>query len=217
MQAIDAWVLGLSVHQLYYLIAGVSFVEAIFPIIPGDVVVAFLAFLAARGGGAWLPATLWICGGTIAGNSVVWWFGRRYGAKWLAHQARRFKVVRSEEQAEATELKLEAAYRKHGWVALLVARFVPGVRAFAPVAAGAMKIPFLQTFLVLFLSSLVWYGGIAWLAFRVGTDWEAVKASIETFARDAGLVGLGAAVILGLVGWWLWRRRKAKNSVKPTA
>ena len=67
----------------------------------------------------------------------------------------------------------------------------------------------------LFLSSLVWYGGIAWLAFRVGTDWESVKASIETFARDAGIVGLIAAVIAAAIGWWLWRRRK--NSAKPLA
>jgi len=215
MQALDAWVLGLSVHQLYWLVAFVSFVEGIFPVIPGDVVVAFLAFLAARGGGAWIPATLWICGGTIAGNSVVWWLGRRYGAKWLTHQMRRFKIVRSEEAAEATEQRIEQAYAKHGWVALLVARFVPGVRAFAPAAAGALRVPFIQTFLVLFLSSLVWYGGIAWLAFRVGTDWESVKASIETFARDAGIVGLVAALVFAVVGWWLWRRRK--NSAKPVA
>jgi membrane protein DedA with SNARE-associated domain len=214
MQALDAWVLGLSVLQLYWLVASVSFVEGIFPVLPGDVVVAFLSFLAARGGGSWIPATLWICGGTIAGNSVVWWLGRRYGAKWLAHQMRRFKVVRSEEAAEATEQRIEMAYAKHGWVALLVARFVPGVRAFAPAAAGALQVPFAQTFLVLFLSSLIWYGAIAWLAFRVGTDWESVKASIELFAREAGIVGLGLAVVLGLGAWWWWRRRRPS---KPPA
>jgi membrane protein DedA with SNARE-associated domain len=215
MQSLDAWVLGLSVLQLYWLVASVSFVEGIFPVLPGDVVVAFLSFLAARGGGSWIPATLWICGGTIAGNSVVWWLGRRYGAKWLAHQMRRFKVVRSEEAAEATEHRIEVAYAKHGWVALLVARFVPGVRAFAPAAAGALRVPFAQAFLVLFLSSLIWYGAIAWLAFRVGSDWESVKASIELFAREAGLVGLVAALVLGIGAWWLWRRRK--RSANPPA
>lgn len=208
MDGLTAWVNGLSLGALYALVTTVSLVEGIFPIIPGDVAAAFLAFLAARAGGTWLSATLWISFGNLGGNVIGWWLGRRYGAEWLAHQMRRFKLVRSEEQAEAAEKRIEDAYAKYGWLALLVSKFVPGVRAMAPIAAGALRVPLWQTVIVLFCASAVWYGGIAWLAFRVGTDWESVKAAIEEFVREVGYFGLIGTLVLILGGLWYWRHRR---------
>jgi membrane protein DedA with SNARE-associated domain len=209
MEGLTAWVNGLSLGALYALVTGVSLVEGIFPIIPGDVAAAFLAFLAARAGGTWAVTTLWIATGNIAGNVIGWWLGRKYGAEWLAHQMKRFKLVRSEEQAEAAEKKIEDAYAKYGWLALLVSKFVPGVRAMAPIAAGAMRVPLWQTVVVLFFASVVWYGGIAWIAFRVGADWEMVKASMGEFVKDVGYVGLIAGLFAILGALWWWRRRRA--------
>lgn len=205
---------GLPVSGLYLLIAFVSFVEGIIPPVPGDVAAAFLAFIAARAGGAWVPTTIAVCAGSVGGSCVVWWLGRRYGTHWLAHQMARFKLTKSEEAAEATEHKIEDAYAKYGWIALFASRFIPGVRAMAPAAAGALRVPLWETILVLSASSLIWYGAVTWIAFRVGSDWESVRAAIEAFGRDAGIAGtlLGAGVALGLV-WW-WRRRRRRNSPK---
>ena len=157
-------------------------------------------------------ATLWIVGGNLGGNVIGWYLGRRYGAEWLTKKMRRFHLSRSSEAAEAAEKRIEAAYAKYGWLALLVSKFVPGVRAMAPIAAGAMRVPLWQSVIVLFFASFVWYGGIAWIAFRVGADWESVKAGLGAFAKDVGVIGLAVGLVLVLIGVWIWRRRRDRAS-----
>lgn len=201
---------GLPVEALYALIFGASFAEGVLPPVPGDVAAAFLAFLSARFGGLWLPTTLAVVLGSVGGNCIVWWVGRRYGAEWLAHQMARFKLVRSEELAETAEHRIENAYREYGWVALFISRFIPGLRAMAPAAAGALRVPLWETAAILFAASAIWYSLITWIAFRVGSDWESVKAALVRLGRDFGLGATGLAVLAGLVIWWLIRRRRAR-------
>jgi membrane protein DedA with SNARE-associated domain len=196
---------------LYLLIGVTSLAEGILPPVPGDVAAAFLAFLAARAGGLWLPTTIAVCTGSVAGNCVVWWVGRRYGTEWIAHQMARFKLARSEEKLATAEHRIEDAYERYGWVALFVSRFIPGVRAMAPAAAGALRVPLWETIAVLYAASLLWYGAVTWIAFKVGTDWESVRAALATFARDAGIAGTALGVVLAAVVFVIWRRRRREG------
>lgn len=198
---------GLGPDALYALIFGASFVEGVLPPVPGDVAAAFLAFLSARAGGLWLPTTLAVAAGSVGGNAVVWWLGRRYGAHWLAHQMARFKFTRSEDSAERTEQRIEEAYREYGVVALFLSRFIPGFRAMAPAAAGALRVPLWETLLILFAAAFVWYSAIVWIAFKVGSDWPSVKAALLRFAQGAGLGAFALLALLGGIGWWVWRRK----------
>lgn len=208
MIALVDWVSTLPVTVLYLLVGLTSFAEGVLPPVPGDLAAAFLAFLAARAGGLWLPTTLAVATGSVAGNCVVWWVGRRYGTQWIAGQLERFKLVRSADAAANAEHKIEDAYERYGWVALFVSRFVPGARAMAPAAAGALRVPLWETVAVLYAASLIWYGVVVWIAFKVGTDWEGVRAGLTIFIRDAGIVG--TLLALGLVAalWTFWRRRR---------
>lgn len=211
MSGLVEWAGALHVAALYLLIGVVAFIEGILPLIPGDIAIAFLAFVAARAGAAWLPATCVIVVSSVGGNCVIWWLGRRFGTEWLARQMVRFKLTKSEAVAEQAEHRIEDAYQRYGWLALFAARFVPGVRAMAPVAAGALRVPLWETIAVLAASSVIWYGAISWIAFKVGTDWAGVRAAFVRFGRDAGIAGTALAVALALLGWWLWRRRKARQ------
>lgn len=211
LQPLVDWLSGLGPDALYALIFLASYVEGVLPPVPGDAAAAFLAFLSARAGGSWLPTTLAVSLGSVGGNTVVWWLGRRYGTRWLAHQMARFKLTRSEETAERTEKRIEDAYRQYGWVALFLSRFIPGARAMAPAAAGALRIPLWETLAILFVAAFAWYGVIVWIAFKVGSDWPAVRAALAQFAQGAGLGALGLVVLLAGLVWWLWRRRRARG------
>ncbi len=202
---------GLGPEALYGLIFVASFAEGVLPPVPGDVAAAFLAFLSARAGGQWLPTTLAVTLGSVGGNSVVWWLGRRYGAHWLAHQMARFKLTSSEDSAERTERRIEEAYREYGWVALFLSRFIPGFRAMAPAAAGALRVPLWETMAILFVSAFAWYSAIVWIAFKVGSDWPSVKAALSRFAQGAGLGAFVLIVLLGGFAWWLYRRRRTRG------
>jgi membrane protein DedA with SNARE-associated domain len=203
---------ALSLFQLYALMFGAAFTEGVIPPVPGDVAAAFLAFMSVDLGGLWLTATLAIATGSVLGNVIVWWMGRRYGAEWMTHKLGRLGFVKKELAAERAEHRIEAAYRQYGWGALFLLRFIPGVRAMAPAAAGAMKVPLWQTLLILYTSGLVWYGVIVWIAMRVGSDWESVKAAMTRFAQGAG-IGAGAlALVVGIVVWIVIRRRRAQKA-----
>ena len=201
---------GLSAGSMYALMVGLAFVEGVIPPIPGDVAAAFLAFLFAGTGGLWLPTTLAITAGHVCGNAITWWLGRRYGAEWLTHQIGRVGFSKSELKAERAELRIENAYRQYGWGALFLIRFIPGVRAMVPIAAGAMRVPLWETLSIMFISSFIWYSILVWIAMKVGSDWTSVKATMTRVAQGAGVGALGIAIVLGGAGWWMWRRRKMR-------
>lgn len=209
MDALTGWLGGVPLGALYALIFAASLVEGILPLMPGDVAAAFLAFMAARAGGTLTPTILAVTGGSVIGALIVWWAGRRYGADWLARRMHRMGLTRAEHQIEEAEQRVEAAYRRYGWVALFVSRFVPGVRAVVPAAAGALRVPFWEVTVIFTLASTLWYGTIAWIAFHVGRDWASVKAAIAEVARDVGAGSIAVALVLVLIGWRLVRRRRA--------
>lgn len=203
---------GLAPEALYVLIFLASFAEGVLPPVPGDVAAAFLAFLSARAGGLWLPTTLAVALGSVGGNSVIWWLGRRFGTRWLARQMARFHVAKDAESAERTERRVEEAYRQYGWVGLFLSRFIPGFRAMAPAAAGAIGVPLWETMAILFAAACIWYSAITWIAFKVGSDWPAVKAALTSFAQNAGIGAFALLVALAAIGWYLWRRRRARRT-----
>lgn len=205
------WLGSLGAESLYALIFAASFAEGVLPPVPGDVAAAFLAFLSARAGGLWVPTTLAVTLGSVGGNSLVWWAGRRYGTAWLTKQMARFASPKTAAEAERAEHRVEEAYREYGWVALFLSRFVPGLRAMAPAAAGAAGVPLWEMLAVLFSAALLWYSAITWIAFKVGSDWESVKAALTQFAQGAGLGATGLILILGVVAFWIWRRRRKRS------
>lgn len=211
LQPFLSWIEGLGSGGLYVLMAGLAFVEGAAPPIPGDLTIAFLAFLSARAGGLWLATTFAITTGSVLGNSVTWWLGRRFGADWLTHQLGRIGLAKKELEADRAEQRIESAYDQYGWIALFVSRFIPGVRAMTPIAAGAMRVPLWETLGVLYVSSLIWYGVLIWIAMKLGRDWEGVKAGIARFAQGAGIGALALGAGLAVVAWIVWRRRKRRQ------
>lgn len=204
------WLASMPLAALYALVFAASFIEGIIPPVPGDVATAFLAFLAARAGGALVATMLCVVAGSVAGSAVVWWLGRKFGADWMARQLVRYHLTKDVEIAARAEQRIEAAYERYGLLALFVSRFVPGVRAMAPAAAGALRVPLMPTLAVFTVASFLWYGAITWLAFTVGNDWPTVREAIGRLSRDVGLGAIVAALVLILVLWRLWKRRRAR-------
>src|ERR1044071_7402178 len=80
MQGVLDWLSALPVVALYAVMFIAAAVENIFPPIPADTIVAFGSFLAARGQGTVVGAFLAVWVGTLAGASIMYAAGRRYGA-----------------------------------------------------------------------------------------------------------------------------------------
>lgn len=204
MIALMDWVNGIDLTTLYALLALVAFIESIFPPAPADVVVAFGSFLAARRGASYPMTVASIVTGSAIGAMVIYSIARRFGSDWMHAKLRRLKLVGAEE-------KLEAMYAHYGLAALFVSRFLPGLRAVVPPMAGALRVPWFRTVVVIAFASTVWYGIIIWLSFKVGADWEQVKGTMHVVGRRAILIALAAAALLAFVGWRLWKRHHARH------
>ena len=129
--------------------------------LPGDSLLFTAGFLASQG---FLDISLLIALMFIAavlGDNVGYAFGRRVGPKifkreesWLFHKEH---LARS-----------ERFYSKHGGKTLVLARFTPVVRTFAPILAGVGKMHY-RTFLVFnLLGALLWAVGVTLLGYYLG-------------------------------------------------
>lgn len=217
MESILGWLSDASLASLYSLIFLASLIEGVLPLMPGDVAAALLAFYAARSGGQLAPTIIAVTAGSVIGALLMWWIGRRFGAEWVAKKVGKLKFSGGEEKLEAAEHRVEDAYKQYGWVALFVSRFLPGIRAVVPAAAGALRIPFWEVTLIFTVASGIWYGAISWIAFRVGEDWALVREQLERLARDVGLGAIAAALVLVFFGWRLWKKRKVAREAAATA
>ena len=194
------WALGLPLVWLYVFCAAIAGAENFFPPVPADSVIAFGSFLAARGHGSAVVTLGAVLVGNIGTAMMTYTLGRRYGAEPLE---RRFFG----EKAPAMEERLNAYYGRYGLAAIFLGRFIPGVRALVPPFAGALRVPPMTALLLMGSASLVWYGTVSYVGFRLGADWPRV---MHIVSRNGGIVSALAAALAGILfAVWLARRRRA--------
>ena len=199
LQQILAWFEGLPPLALYLALAVTAAAENVFPPLPADTVVAFGSFIAARGEASAVGSFLATLTGNLAGAMLMYWVGARYGAE---------RVLRRMGGGEGGRARLEALYGRYGVWALVVSRFLPGVRALVPPFAGALRLGAARAALAMGVASAVWYGAITYFAFTAGSNFEALQARVAQGQRWLG-IGAVALVSLGALAWWLRRRRAA--------
>ena len=194
------WIASLPPVLLYGVILVAAFVENVFPPLPADTVIAVGAFAAAGGHGSALGAWSATMIGNIGGAMLMFAVGRRFGMPWLQ---RRFPSL---VPADATHRFVERVHR-YGIGAVVLSRFLPGVRATVPPVAGAIGIGAIQAALAMTLASGVWYGVVCWLAFRAGANAEVFLARVA--AQQRVIVVAAVAVVVCGAGVVLWRRAAA--------
>ena len=202
MDDVLAWLSGLPPLALYTALFVVSAAENVFPPLPADTVVAFGAFLAARGHATLVGAFLSTWAGNVGGALLVYALGRRYGERYAHRWMERFG-------GPERESRLQSMYERRGILALFLSRFIPGLRALVPPFAGAMGIPAVRATLAIAIASGIWYGVVTWIAYRVGSDWEALQDRLRGAGITAALVA-GALVLLAVL-WYVIRRRRATS------
>ncbi len=204
VDAIISWLTDLPIGALYLSIFVISAIENIFPPFPADAVVAFGSFLAARGKASPYNTFLvsWI--GNLCGAALMYYVGRKYGSSAFMSRLERWA-------GKGAEQRLMKLYGKYGLPALFVSRFLPAVRAVVPPFAGAMKLPPLPVALAVASASGIWFAFITFIAFRAGSNWDVLYATI---VRSGKIISL-AAVALVIVATAVFIFRRKKKSAGP--
>jgi membrane protein DedA with SNARE-associated domain len=195
------WLSSLPEPLLYGALVLAAFAENIFPPLPADTVIALGAFVAARGRGSAVGVWTATMIGNVGGAMLMYGLGRRFGMPWFMQ---RFPSLVPAGTAE----RMTARFQTQGVLAVIVSRFLPGVRAVVPPLAGAMGVGLVRALLAMSLASGAWYGLVCALAFRAGANADALLQRIAGQQKTVGLVA--AAMLVGalVVLWWRVRRRK---------
>jgi membrane-associated protein len=123
----------------------------------------------------------------VLGDSVGYTFGRRVGRKLFERKNSRFF---KKEHLNAAE----KFYEKYGGITIVIARFWPTVRTFAPIVAGASKMKY-QTFLMYnILGALIWAVGVSCLGYFLGGWFKSQGLEIDQ-------VLLPSLLVIVLVTW----------------
>ena len=99
--------------------------------------------------------------GVLLGDNTGYFLGRKLGPK----------IFNKEESLFFRKSHLQKSqdfFEKHGAKALVLARFVPVVRTFAPTLAGVGKMKYRTFFLFSILGSALWTGGLTLLGYYLG-------------------------------------------------
>ena len=194
---------------LIYLIVGLgAAIENIFPPVPADTFALFGAFLAAQGRAdpTIVFLAVWVC--NVATAVLTYELSKVYGKRFFATRVGHW--VLHPGQLE----QVGRFYARWGHAAIFVSRFIPAVRAVAPIFAGTTHQPFWRTFIPLAIASAIWYGAIVWIGATAGSNWESIQATLARYNRV--LVVLGVILLAG-IAWWWWRSRRTHSLAERAA
>lgn len=189
---------GTSVYVILFIVIFVETGLVAMPFLPGDSLL-FTAGLFARSG--YLDMTLLLVLlfiAAVAGDNTNYWIGRKIGLR-VFHLKFRGKPVVKQEYLDKTH----AFYEKHGSKAIIMARFVPFVRTFAPFAAGVGEMNYKKFFSFDVLGGALWIGSLTVAGYLLG--------EVEFIRKHIDLVCLGIILlsVLPVVFAALKNRKKA--------
>lgn len=201
MQQIMAFMSGLPTPLLYGVIALVAAVENVFPPLPSDLIIAFAVFSGPREAESAFLALVIAWVSNVSGATFTYALGRRYGSG--GFEARMERYAGADAHA-----RLVRMHERYGLLAMLFARFIPGVRALVPPFAGAMRLPPLPVIGSVMAAAAIWYTLLVYVSYTAGSSWQLLTAQIASYGRAFTVV----AVILLAAGLIVWRLR-ARRSV----
>ncbi|MCX6310600.1 MAG: VTT domain-containing protein [Bacteroidetes bacterium] len=97
----------------------------------------------------------------ILGNIVGYWFGKKAGPALFKKEN---SLIFKKRYLEATK----TFYARHERKTLVLGRFLPIIRTFAPILAGAIKINFKKFMLYNILGAFLWIGSLGLCGFFLG-------------------------------------------------
>src|SRR5688572_6967699 len=166
--------------------------------LPGDSLLVTAGLLIATG----LDMNVYVLGlalniAAILGDAVNYWFGRITGPKIFVRDDSFFFKKKHVERAHDF-------YVKHGAKTIVLARFMPIVRTFAPLVAGVAR----MDYRIFTLYNVI--GGTAWIWSMLFTGYFLGRyvPGIDKYIELVIIVVIFLSILPGIIAWWKERRKK---------
>ena len=207
------WMLALLGPWVYFGLFFIVFAEtglAVGFFLPGDSLLVVCGLFAAAG-----KLNLWLMWGllfvaAVVGDAVGYYSGRKMGPAIFSRPKSRFFNPKHLQKAHAF-------YEKHGGKTIIIARFVPIVRTFAPIVAGAAEMTYRQFAIYNIVGGFAWVTSMLFAGYFLGGLVEQFVRSvfgIEGFLLedhiDKVVIVIVFLSILPIIFEYIKSRREAK-------
>jgi membrane-associated protein len=187
----------------YAILFAIVFLETgvvVTPFLPGDSLLFAAGSLAAAGAFDLLLLLLLLTAAAILGDTLNYWIGRRVGARVFTEGSRFFK--------QEHLLRTQHFYERHGGKTIILARFLPIVRTFAPFVAGIGRMHYGRFCLYNAVGGVLWVWSFGLLGYLFG--------NLQMDKKNFSLVILAIVVISVLpIARELWRARFGSRPAEP--
>lgn len=130
--------------------------------LPGDSLLFTAGFLASQGFFSIWVLIIVVTVAAITGDNVGYWFGKKAGGYLYTRKDSRFFKKKHLEQGRIF-------YENHGTKTIILARFIPIIRTFAPIVAGTARMNY-RTFLIWnIVGGLIWTFSLTLLGYFLGS------------------------------------------------
>ena len=190
---------------VYALLFAIIFVETgvvVMPFLPGDSLLFVVGALAAAGLVS-LPLVLVLLAlAAVLGNQTNYAIGRRVGPRVFGWEQSRWFNRRAFDQAHAF-------YERYGGITIVLARFMPFLRTFAPFVAGVARMTYRKFAVYDVTGSVLWVGSVTMAGYLFG--------NIPWIRDNLDKIIWGAIFIPGLLvlaGAWRARQKERARTAR---
>jgi len=178
LDAVVAWLQQADPSSVYLVLFLSAYFENVIPPIPGDVPVALAGYLLAFNNITFVSALFWSTFGSVAGFMTVFLLSRFLGLKLYAvgQSEARHKFARSVHKlfppSEMEEVRQK--FSGHGYMAVVVNRFLFGSRAVICIVAGMLHLKIPRVLAASVVSSLLWNILLISTGYLLGSNWDKI-------------------------------------------
>ena len=188
-RTLELWVAqyGMWVYAVLFLIIFGETGLIVLPFLPGDSLLFIAGALSATGHIHLLPLIMLLILAAVLGNTVNYHVGRYLGPKVFTGTYRFLD--------RGALLKTHMFYERHGGKTVVLSRFLPVFRTFAPFVAGVGAMPVARFQLYNISGALLWIIGLTVAGFFFGNI-PIIRDHLNTIV----LIGIGAAIVPVMLG-----------------
>jgi membrane-associated protein len=172
--------------------------------LPGDSLLVVAGLYAAKGDLDIVLLNLLLIPMAILGDATSYWIGLRAGAALVQRPKARF--LRPQHLRAAHDF-----YERHGGKAIVLARFIPVVRTFVPVVAGAARMGYRRFAAFNVIGAFAWVTSMTVIGYAFGRSVPGIASHIEKLI----LVVVFLSLTPGIWAWVRARRGARRNRAQP--
>jgi Uncharacterized membrane-associated protein len=176
--------------------------ESMFFPVPSEAVMPFAGFLIVDGTLTWTGTIFFATLGSLVGSAISYAIGY-YGGKTFITKFGKFFLLK-EKHLEMSE----RFFTQHGQITIFAARFIPVVRHFISIPAGAGKMNVLKFCVYTVLGAGIWNTFLTFLGYKLKQNWETVMHYSHYI--DTGVL----IVLVVALGYYIYKIYKSLTSKK---